>query len=461
MLAAVLAVGIVCALWWLYFDVVAVVAEHRFVEATGAAQLRLARDSYALLHLPMIAGIVLFALGVKKVLEHTGDPLKDMPAVALCGGVALYLLAHVAFRLRNVGTVNVPRIVAAARLPRAVPGGDEVAGVAIARLLLGRLRRADGFRGRALRRGPRADPRRARRALTGGRHNGGDGRAPRHPRPRRLRAARARVLRQGARGPDHRVRLADVARLDLEAHVPRITSFWQTVLLGEKTYNGGAFGPHAHLHERVELKRGHFDRWLQLWFGTVESSSRARRRTWPRSMRCASPPRSTPACSRSPRPPTPCRSRRRGHRRHAPRPGRLRLSARAGRTSAVVGQDRGLLERGEVAAAVELVPVADVGEAPLRPAPRGPRDLPREDRAPGGHVDDAGPARRDPLATCRSSPSTGGPTRRRCRAASRASRCRAARRAARRSRGRPSQSVQAQNFSTIHAHWPAGESTSP
>ena len=62
----------------------------------------------------------------------------------------------------------------------------------------------------------------------------------------------------------------DVAKLDLEAHVPRITSFWQTVLLGEKTYNGGAFGPHAHLHERVELKRGHFDRWLQLWFGTVD-----------------------------------------------------------------------------------------------------------------------------------------------------------------------------------------------
>ena len=62
----------------------------------------------------------------------------------------------------------------------------------------------------------------------------------------------------------------DVAKLDLEAHVPRITSFWQTVLLGEKTYNGGAFGPHAHLHARVELKRGHFDRWLQLWFGTVD-----------------------------------------------------------------------------------------------------------------------------------------------------------------------------------------------
>ncbi len=113
-LAALLAVGIVCALWWAYFDVVAVVAEERFSAAVGAAQIRMARDSYALLHLPMISGIVLFALGVKKVVEHTGDPLKDMPAVALCGGLALYLLAHVGFRLRNTRSVGWPRIVAAA-----------------------------------------------------------------------------------------------------------------------------------------------------------------------------------------------------------------------------------------------------------------------------------------------------------------------------------------------------------
>jgi hemoglobin len=62
----------------------------------------------------------------------------------------------------------------------------------------------------------------------------------------------------------------DVAKLDLEAHVPRITAFWETILLGAKTYSGGAFGPHAHVHARVELREGHFDRWLQLWFGTVD-----------------------------------------------------------------------------------------------------------------------------------------------------------------------------------------------
>ena len=135
-LAALLGVGIVCALWWAYFDVVAVVAEERFTAAEGTAQLRMARDSYALLHLPMIAGVVLFALGVKKVLEHTGDPLKDMPAVALCGGIALYLLAHVAFRARNVGSLSVPRLMAAAACLALIPVATSAAGVLTLALLL-------------------------------------------------------------------------------------------------------------------------------------------------------------------------------------------------------------------------------------------------------------------------------------------------------------------------------------
>jgi hemoglobin len=62
----------------------------------------------------------------------------------------------------------------------------------------------------------------------------------------------------------------DVAHLDLEAHVPRIASFWETILLGARTYSGGAFRPHAELHFQVRLLRGHFDRWLVLWHETVD-----------------------------------------------------------------------------------------------------------------------------------------------------------------------------------------------
>jgi hemoglobin len=62
----------------------------------------------------------------------------------------------------------------------------------------------------------------------------------------------------------------DVAHLDLEAHVPQIASFWETILLGAQTYRGGAFRPHAALHFQVRLRSGHFERWLVLWRETVD-----------------------------------------------------------------------------------------------------------------------------------------------------------------------------------------------
>ena len=66
--------------------------------------VRVARDSYSYLHLPMIAGIVLVALGVKKAIGHVDEPLETVPAVALFGGIALYYAGHLGFRLRNVRT---------------------------------------------------------------------------------------------------------------------------------------------------------------------------------------------------------------------------------------------------------------------------------------------------------------------------------------------------------------------
>jgi low temperature requirement protein LtrA len=114
---AVLGVAVAAALWWLYFDVVALVAERRLSDAApGREQNAIARDSFSYLHLPMIAGIVLLALGLKKSLGDIGEPLHAVPAVALLGGVALYLLAHVAFRWRNVHRFSVQRLVAAAVL---------------------------------------------------------------------------------------------------------------------------------------------------------------------------------------------------------------------------------------------------------------------------------------------------------------------------------------------------------
>jgi low temperature requirement protein LtrA len=119
--ADLLGLTIACALWWAYFDVVALAAERRLRRAEGIEQLSIARDSYSYLHMPMIAGIVFFAVGVKKTTAHVGDPLETVPAVALCGGVALYLLAHVAFRLRNMRTLSVRRLVVSGALIALIP----------------------------------------------------------------------------------------------------------------------------------------------------------------------------------------------------------------------------------------------------------------------------------------------------------------------------------------------------
>ncbi len=119
--ASTLGLALAGCLWWAYFDVVALVAERVLRRAQGEERARLARDSYSYLHLPMIAGIVSVALGLKKVLEWVGDesehplsaPLDPLPLATMYAGVALYLLAHVAFRYRNVHSVNVQRVVVA------------------------------------------------------------------------------------------------------------------------------------------------------------------------------------------------------------------------------------------------------------------------------------------------------------------------------------------------------------
>ena len=127
--AAVLGVAIAVSMWWLYFDVVAHVAEGVLSRTQGEARSRLARDSYTYLHFPIVASIIFLALGLKKVLEYVSDTerhdltdaLTGVPLVALYGGVATYLLGHVAFRRRNIGSWNLHRSIVALLLLLLVP----------------------------------------------------------------------------------------------------------------------------------------------------------------------------------------------------------------------------------------------------------------------------------------------------------------------------------------------------
>jgi low temperature requirement protein LtrA len=119
--AALLGMVVAGALWWAYFDFVALVAVRRLRGAPPDERVRIARDSFTYLHLPMVAGIVLFAVGIKKMLPHIDEHLDAVPAVALCGGAALYLFALSAFKRRNIGSWNYPRLVAGSALVALAP----------------------------------------------------------------------------------------------------------------------------------------------------------------------------------------------------------------------------------------------------------------------------------------------------------------------------------------------------
>ena len=119
--AAVLGIVVVSALWWLYFDVAAIFARTRLRQASGLELHAVALHAYSYLHLPMIAGIVLFALGLEKTVGHVGDRLETVPAVALCAGASLYLLGHVAFLRRTTGRLFRRRTIGAIALLAAIP----------------------------------------------------------------------------------------------------------------------------------------------------------------------------------------------------------------------------------------------------------------------------------------------------------------------------------------------------
>jgi low temperature requirement protein LtrA len=129
--AAVLGVGLAAAMWWVYFDIVAIVSGRRLVDAEpGKAQNEMARDSYSYIHLVIVAGIVLVALGLKKTIGHFDDHLEAEAAFALLGGVAVYLLGLVAFRYRHVRSINRQRLGLAIVLLLLVPVATEIPALA-------------------------------------------------------------------------------------------------------------------------------------------------------------------------------------------------------------------------------------------------------------------------------------------------------------------------------------------
>ena len=119
--AAVLGFVVAASFWLAYFDFFTIRAERLLADRSGARRVALARDTYTYLHLPMVGGIVLFAFAMKTTLAHISDELSSVPAVALCVGPALYLLAYVGVRVRVSGHLRGGRLVAGLACAALVP----------------------------------------------------------------------------------------------------------------------------------------------------------------------------------------------------------------------------------------------------------------------------------------------------------------------------------------------------
>jgi low temperature requirement protein LtrA len=112
--AVTLALLITIGMWWTYFDRYAATAEERLREHDDPVLA--AADGYSYLHLLIVAGIITFAVGARVLVRHFGVSMPSAPRLALCGGVALYLVGHVGFRWRLSGELEHEKLALAAAL---------------------------------------------------------------------------------------------------------------------------------------------------------------------------------------------------------------------------------------------------------------------------------------------------------------------------------------------------------
>jgi low temperature requirement protein LtrA len=123
---ALVAIALVSGLWWTYFDGEADPTEQALHEAEGHDRSRLARDVYSYLHIPLVLGVVLVALGIKATLGASDEPLDDVIATALGGGVAMYFGALTAIAWRRGSRPDVAYPVAVVLALAAIPLAGQI-----------------------------------------------------------------------------------------------------------------------------------------------------------------------------------------------------------------------------------------------------------------------------------------------------------------------------------------------
>jgi low temperature requirement protein LtrA len=132
---ALLIMGLLVGLWFIYFDHEAEEDEAALTAAEGVDRARMARDVYSYLHVPLVLGVVFAAVGIREALLHRGEPLDPVFAAAFAGGVALYLGALAAIRVRRGARPGGACLAALVVALAMIPLGKEIDAVASAAVL--------------------------------------------------------------------------------------------------------------------------------------------------------------------------------------------------------------------------------------------------------------------------------------------------------------------------------------
>ncbi len=140
--AAVLGIVFTAALWWAHYDMIGPAARIALHAAKDGPRVAMARDAYAYLYLPMIAGIILFALGAEEIVHEIADPKSpvmepahDLGVPLLFGGVICYLTSNMLFQLRTLHTLSWTRVGAVVALAVSIPIASHLPGLAAFSLL--------------------------------------------------------------------------------------------------------------------------------------------------------------------------------------------------------------------------------------------------------------------------------------------------------------------------------------
>ncbi len=130
LVAVVLGVFVSAAMWWAYFGLKHGAAA-RLRRAPAPERARLARDAYSYLHLPLVAGIIWYSLGVGEAIAHPDEPLQPLLGLALCGGAALVYAGEVLYRWRDHHEIATDRLVTSVVLTALIPMAPAVPALTI------------------------------------------------------------------------------------------------------------------------------------------------------------------------------------------------------------------------------------------------------------------------------------------------------------------------------------------